>query len=169
MAVVNNAFVKCQSIYDAEFVPALKQFNAFPPRRHKRQAALLGAVGGYVLSNILHTVEEKLSGDGPDRVLMIKNKLADLNAKFDLQILINEVEKAQLAEIDTWLRATTIHLNEMASEVPELTVVASYIMYKILSKIEHFNRLHISIRQNRPDFVTLGEILRMDTFGRMYA
>lgn len=138
---LDPGFIKCQNIYNLEFVPAINKFTKLDlsPIRVRRQLALFaGMAGTYFSSNILHTAEEKLLTHSDmsleERDHMIDKRLNDINKTFDLQKIINQVSSAKIQEIGHWLSHLNEVVTDLSNQAPEYSVVTSYIISKIIEK-----------------------------------
>lgn len=99
---------------------------------------------------------------------MLEKKLNNLNQQMDLQQLINHVHSSRIHDIDLWLGHLDVALVGQMQKVPEMTIFASYIMFRILEKRKDITHFYTSVQQDKPDLVTLGEILYNGQFGGLH-
>lgn len=160
---IENAINRCNKVYD-ELLSAISLFKEEIPNRPKRQIGLaLSMVGGYYFSDIVKTIEDKwfhknaMSDDEKEAV--ISKKLENLNNQMELQKFINHLQMSKMHEIDAWPNKMSASLKDIITKYPEMSMMASYIVTKIFEKASQINHLYVSMRQDQPDLVSIGEIL----------
>jgi len=158
---VDYPFEKCEFYFNRELATAMAKFSHEPTKQQ-----FLPIMGGILLSNVISSIEDKLVGE--PRYEAIKQKLNALNEQFNIMRMIHEIQGTKMKEIAAWINHISDSMNDMMIRQPELSVVASYLISKILQRTAQLERLHISIEQGRPDLVTLREILHTSKFGRLH-
>lgn len=129
-------------------------------------------VGGYYFSDIVKTIEDKwfhknaMSDDEKEAV--ISKKLENLNNQMELQKFINHLQMSKMHEIDAWPNKMSASLKDIITKYPEMSMMASYIVTKIFEKASQINHLYVSMRQDQPDLVSIGEILHNGQFGGLH-
>lgn len=78
------------------------------------------------------------------------------------------MQMAEMHEIDAWLNKMSGVVKEGLIKYPELAVISSYMVSKILVKASQINHLYVSWQQEQPDVVTIGEILHNGHFGGLH-
>lgn len=166
---VDLAVQRCNYYFEREFGDAVGKFYS-PQGIHQTKRQVLAAMGGYVLSNLVSAVEERYLGhqDTSDKFNTIARKLNNLNDQFNINQMINDIQAAKIKDLNAWVNRISASVNDLITHEPELSVVTSYLIHKIVQKAEQLTRLQVSIEQNRPDLITLGEILHTSHFGNLH-
>lgn len=163
--LVSNSIAVCNTIYSAEFLTALNKFNEeLQGTNHtviKRQLAEF--IGGLFFSNIVETVKEKVFGhqetDLESRVHMLAKRINELNERTNLDNLQNMESFKAFNAINHILRETNDKVNAVIDTYPSLTFKGNLLIQRILLKAQLLVRLHLSIREERIDLLTLSQLL----------
>lgn len=163
---IELAVQRCNYYFEREFSDSVGKFFI----NHQRKQLLMGIAGGLILSNIVSSAEERLLGhqDDVEKFHTIARKLNLLNEQFNLNKMLSDISAAKIKDLASWVNRLSDTMSEFQAHSPELSVVTSYLIHKIVQKSEQINRLYISMEQSRPDFITLGEILHTARFGRLH-
>jgi len=164
---IDIAIDKCQYYFQHEFTAAVGKLQI--ATIDKRQFGA-GIISGFLLSNLVSTVEERLfsNHDSSEIQATLAKKLNNMNENSNIVKMLQEVQGTRVKELSHWVNHLSDTVHTPVEQEPELSVEMSYIISKIVQRAELINRLRISVEQNRPDLITLSEILYKSSFGKIH-
>jgi len=165
MSGAERSHQACERVFSAEIGNALNKFNGLgnfvetiaPVEKRQFVLGSLAFLAGLYTSNIVDTVKEKLVGRSSleQRINFVSASINKMNAKSDLAALARKAMAHGLRD----LKQQVHNIQYALLELPQLEIVESYVISKIMEKKELLDRLYYSCKERRADMVTSGQLV----------